>query len=151
MTIRTLLHRGRYVLVAASLIAGLAACSAPSLSGGPSGSSASSAAAKAKVPASAADQRLKQDGYTPAHIPGFGKFDVGVNLTSEMRYEAVYTYAGHNAALVKQVVAKAQQKLTSDGVQRVSVNDDKNLIVIQAHHLKDLLTAGKAVLAAANL
>ena len=58
---------------------------------------------KAETPATVEDSQLKADGYSPFHVPGFGKFDVGIKGHS---YEAV-VYTGK---LTQQVVYSANKK-----------------------------------------
>lgn len=139
----TLWRRGKYV-VAAALLVGLAACSASSHS---SATGLSTTEGKAKVVATAADTQIKKDGYAPLHLWGFGKVDLGYK-PSGMKYEAVYTYAGTQPALVKDMVTSAQQKSAGDkGVKIFDVTvNGKVLIVAQAASVHDLHTAVSNVL-----
>jgi hypothetical protein len=58
---------------------------------------------KAETPAMVEDSQLKADGYSPFHVPGFGKFDIGIKGHS---YEAVI-YTGK---LTQQVAYSASKK-----------------------------------------
>lgn len=133
--------RNRLSLAGAAAIAAitLGACSAH----GSSHPSASAEATKARTVATAADTRLQTDGYAATHLPGFGKFDLGLK-SAGMRYEAVYTYTGKNAQLLGDMVTTAQKKLAGD--QGVSVKYVSNLIIIQADNVNDLKKAVHAVL-----
>lgn len=106
------------------------------------GPSTSSTASNAKQAASAADAQLTHDGYTPTHLPGFGKADLGIS-NGQYRYEAVYTYSGHDAKLMQDALQNAQDKLT--GKVQVSYVPNGNLIVAKAATLSDLKTAAKAI------
>lgn len=117
----------------------LAAC-------GPSGGHAAATEGKAKVAASAADQQLVHDGYTATHVPGFGKFDIGVS-DKTYRYEAVYTVPAKDAKLAQLAVERAQGKLGGRGTKLEATSD---LIIAQATTLSDLKAAAKAVVASAK-
>lgn len=119
-------------------IAALSAC-------GPSHStSAASAKASSTAAATAADAQLSHDGYTPTHLPGFGKVDLGIG-NGQYRYEAVYTYTGKDAKLMQDSVQSAEGKLK--GNQGVTLASSGNLIVAKAATLADLKAAAKAVAA----
>jgi hypothetical protein len=106
--------------------------------------SASGEASKAKVAAVAADAQLTKDGYSPVHIPGFGKVDVGLSKKpSAPRYEAVYSYTGKDPATLRTLVKDAQSKLA--GQKGVTVRYVGTLVVVRAATLSDLKTAAKAV------
>jgi len=100
-------------------------------------------AASAKATAAAADASLAQQGYTPTHVPGFGKFDLGYSSTSKYHYAAVYSYSGKNGTLVADAVQSAEAKLA--GQQGVKLGFDNSEIIVEATTLTNLRTAAKAI------
>lgn len=143
-TLSVLWRRGKLLLALAAVVAVASACASGSHS---SAHSLSTTEGKAKVVATAADTQIKKDGYAALHLWGFGKVDLGYK-PSGMKYEAVYTYGGTQPALVKDMVASAQQKSAGDkGVKIFDVTvNGKVLIVARAATVHDLHTAVTNVL-----
>lgn len=111
--------------------------------------SAASAKANSTAAATAADAQLAHDGYTPTHLPGFGKVDLGIG-NGKYRYEAVYTYTGKDVKLMQDAVQNAADKLKSDPGVALKMDfspPDNYLIVTQAATVSDLKAAAKAVAA----
>lgn len=103
---------------------------------GPANTSATKG--QATQAASAADTQLVKDGYTPVHIPGFGRVDAGIG-NGTYRYEAIYT--GKNPEVIK-TVSDTAAKHPEKGVQ---ISSNGVLLVVKADNLKDLKTAASTV------
>jgi hypothetical protein len=146
-TLSALWRWSRYALIA-GVVAAAAACGATAGSTTSQGSSshapisASSAAAKAKTPATIANEQLTADKFTPLNVLSFGKFDVGVSQNSNAPYKYEGVYVGKNPDLIKAAVDE-YNKHPQPGVTVQIVAGVR--VVIRANHMHDLVKAGESI------
>lgn len=111
-------------------------------------SNADATKAKAETSAQKADDQLVHDGYTVTHVPGFGKFDIGVS-NGAYRYEAVYVVPDKDAKLAEIAAQRAESRL-NDGGKAVQLSTAGDLVIARATTLTGLKDAAKAVAASAK-